>query len=62
MVINKHGVEIVFVYCDRLRLWVLECTGVTTVQESPYNVNTCETFDCYFKANKEFKDAIATYH
>ena len=62
MTINKHGVKIVFLYCGRLRLWVLECNGTTTVQEKPYTVNTCETFNCYLKADKELKDAIATYH
>lgn len=62
MVNNKHGVKIVFEYSEPLRLWILECRGTTTVQEMPYTVNTCETFSCYFKAAKELKDAIATYH
>ena len=62
MTIDKHGVKIVFVYCERLHMWVLECSGTTTVQEMPYTVNTCETFSCFKIATKELKDAIATYH
>lgn len=62
MVIEKHGVKIVFIYSARLRLWVLECNGTTTLQEMPVYINTCETFDCYFKADKELRDAVSMYH